>query len=96
MAGPETTAAMWLRARYPGTVVWRGSHTERWWAMVPDHPRLLEAPSIEALELLVASRLWTMRETQQLARVLPPNQPRRSWPGRGISARSRLRQLTPV
>ncbi|MBB6170187.1 hypothetical protein HNR23_000247 [Nocardiopsis mwathae] len=89
MAGPETAASMWLRARYPGTVVWHGSHTRRWWAMVPDHPRLLEAPTIEALELLVASRLWTRHEVRASCPEVPPTQ-------HGIRHLAALRPLQPT
>lgn len=42
--------------------MWRGVSTGRWWGMIPEHPRLVSAPTREALGLLVDSLLYTRRE----------------------------------
>ncbi|ASU81699.1 hypothetical protein CDO52_01815 [Nocardiopsis gilva YIM 90087] len=93
--GPDVTAtAARLRARYTGTLAWYGTHTRRWWAMIPGHPRLLEAPTPEALELLLASRLWTHQEhrvaraarSARLSRALPPRPRPRACPRQPVTA----------
>ncbi|CAM4078683.1 hypothetical protein GCM10009799_02850 [Nocardiopsis rhodophaea] len=83
-----------LRLLYPGALAWYGTHTHRWWAMVPGHPRLLEAPTSEALELLLVSRLWTHQEhrvaraarSARRPRVLPPRPRPRAYPRRPVTA----------
>ncbi|KIH96403.1 hypothetical protein LP52_25205 [Streptomonospora alba] len=48
-------AALRLRRIFPGVTAWYGTHTGTWWAMLPDHPHLLEASTAEALEQLLAA-----------------------------------------
>ncbi|QBI55514.1 hypothetical protein [Streptomonospora litoralis] len=48
-------AARRLTLRFPGVSAWYGTHTGSWWAILPGRPQLLEAPSAEALERLIAS-----------------------------------------
>ncbi|MBB4934837.1 hypothetical protein F4561_005731 [Lipingzhangella halophila] len=42
---------------FPGVTAWYGTHTGTWWAILPGHSRLLEAPTAEILEHRVASLL---------------------------------------
>ncbi|GAA3766011.1 hypothetical protein GCM10022402_49030 [Salinactinospora qingdaonensis] len=48
-----------LHHRFPGATIWHGSHTRQWWALLPGHPRLLEAATPQALERLITAVLGT-------------------------------------
>ncbi|GAA4899492.1 hypothetical protein HNR25_002155 [Streptomonospora salina] len=50
-------AARRLHRIFPGATVWHGTHTGSWWAMLPNHPHLLEAATPEELEQLLAALL---------------------------------------
>jgi hypothetical protein len=41
-----------LRRRFPGTLVWFGVHTQRWWALVRGR-RLVEAQDLQDLEIAI-------------------------------------------
>ncbi|GAB3461146.1 hypothetical protein GCM10027570_46840 [Streptomonospora sediminis] len=63
-------AARRLGRLFPGVTAWYGTHTRSWWAMLPTQDRLLEAPTAEALEHLVAARLLHRNRS-----VPPPPRP---------------------
>lgn len=50
-------AARRLSRLFPGVSAWYGTHTRSWWALLPGDSRLLEAPTAEALEDLIAGLL---------------------------------------
>ncbi|GAA3751239.1 hypothetical protein [Salinactinospora qingdaonensis] len=54
MSPLEATVAR-LHRRFPGATIWHGSHTRQWWALLPGHPRLMEAATPEALEQLITA-----------------------------------------
>ena len=45
-----------LKARFPWATCWYGTRTGGWWAMLPDHPRLIEAATADALAQAVAAK----------------------------------------
>ncbi|GAA3762734.1 hypothetical protein [Salinactinospora qingdaonensis] len=85
---PVDAALAHLHHRFPGATIWHGSHTRQWWALLPGHPRLLEAATPQALEGLIAAVLGARRRDDlRSRRPRKPTRPPRPGepPARGTA-----------